>query len=52
MKVHSDIIIFEILNLYFEYTNELEIDLEKLKKSFYVLIDTINNFQNVSRLLI
>ncbi|MCI9281328.1 MAG: hypothetical protein HFI49_03630 [Bacilli bacterium] len=42
MKVHSDIIIFEILNLYFEFTNEKEIDIEKLKKSFYVLIDIIN----------
>ena len=39
MKVHSDIIILEILNLYFEYTNELEIDLEKLKRSFYILIE-------------
>lgn len=50
MKVHSDIIIFEILNLYFEYTNELEIDIEKLKRSFYILINIINekNKLNIS----
>ena len=48
MKVHSDIIIFEILNLYFEYTNELEIDLEKLKRSFYILVDIINQENEIN----
>ena len=48
MKVHSDIIILEILNLYFEYTNELEIDLEKLKRSFYILIDIINQENEIN----
>lgn len=42
MKVHSDIIILEILVLYFEYTNETEIDLKKLEKGFYVLTSIIN----------
>lgn len=43
MKVHSDIIILEILHLYFEATDEEEIDLENLKKSFYILINIINS---------
>lgn len=43
MNIHSDIIIFEILNLYFETTGETEIDIHVLEKSFYVLISIINN---------
>lgn len=42
MKVHSDIIIFEILNLYFEITEENEINIKKLENSFYALINIIN----------
>lgn len=47
MKVHSDIIILEILVLYFEYTNETEIDLKKLEKCFHILLHIINYKNNL-----
>lgn len=47
MKVHSDIIILEILILYFEYTNETEIDLKMLEKSFHILTSIINYKNNL-----
>jgi len=47
MKVHSDIIIFEILKIYFEYTNEIEIDIKILEKAFYILVEIINEKNNL-----
>lgn len=47
MKVHSDIIIFEILKIYFEYTNETEIDIKILEKAFYILVEIINEKNNL-----
>lgn len=42
MLVHSDIIIFELLKLYFEATDENTINISTLKKGFYTFLKIIN----------
>lgn len=51
MKVHSDVIIFEILKLYFEATNETSIDVRLLKNGFYTLNSIVSAKNNLEIVL-
>lgn len=48
MLVHSDIIIFELLKLYFEATDENTINISTLKKGFYTFLKIINKKENIT----
>ena len=46
MILHSDIMIYELLELYFNITNESTINISNLKDAFNTLQSIINNYEN------